>query len=269
MNAPPILPASVYYDMPADEYHQIDALGSSDVKALMRSPAHFVARRQEPREATDAQQLGTAIHVGVLEPHRFDHAVAVAPVVDRRTKEGKAAWSVFVEQSVGRLILTQDQHDLARRVIDAVHAHPAARALLDGGASEVSLQWRDNATGAPCKARIDRLRPDGGIVDLKTTVDASPRGFARAIGQFGYAAQAAHYLAGAQAVLGQAPYFAFVAVEKEPPYAVAAYVLDADSVATARDRVQAAYARYVECLQAQEWPAYSGLIETITAPAWA
>jgi divinyl protochlorophyllide a 8-vinyl-reductase len=42
------------------------------------------------------------------------------------------------------------------------------------------------------------------VVDLKTGRDASPTGFARAIGQYGYALQAAWYLAGARAVLREA-----------------------------------------------------------------
>lgn len=259
----------VDYGMSADDYHAIDALGSSDVKRLLRSPAHFKAGRDEPREPSDAQQLGTAIHLGVLEPERFEREVALSPKFDRRTKDGKAAAAAFEAEHAGKHLLSADDFDLVRRCVDAVHAHPAAGSLLQHGVPEVSLRWPDAVHGVACKARLDWLRPDGGIVDLKSAIDASPGGFARAIGQFGYALQCAHYQLGAEAVLAQAPYFAFIAVEKEPPFAVGVYVLDPESVEAARERVRTAYARYQECAAANAWPAYSPLIETINAPRWA
>lgn len=260
----------VAYDMPEGVYRAIPALGSSDVKALLRSPAHYRAGLEDESEATDAQALGTAVHLAVLEPERFEREVVTAPKFDRRTTAGKADAAEFERANAGRLILPGDAYDTCCRVRDAVRGHPAAGMLLADGASEVVLQWADEATGTPCKARLDRLLPDHTVVDLKTARDASPAGFARAIGQYRYAMQEAHYRAGARVALGvEPPLFAFIAAETAPPYAVGVYVLDDEALQAAEARVAEALARHAECRAADRWPAYSDLIQTITLPRWA
>jgi hypothetical protein len=136
--------------------------------------------------------------------------------------------------------------------------------------AEVTLQWVDADSGAPCRARLDWLAADGGVLDLKSTVDASPAGFANAIARYSYHLQEVHYRAGCEAVLGQQPpYFAFCAVEKVEPFVVGVYVLDADSLTGAWARREDALRRWAECNRTGRWPAYSDLIETITLPKWA
>jgi hypothetical protein len=268
--AVPAFAPGVDYAMPADLYHAIPAVGSSGLKSFLRSPAHYRARLAQPAEPTDAQALGTAVHLAVLEPERFEREVVAAPKFDRRTTAGKAAAAEFDAAHAGRLVLAADVHETACRVRDAVRSHPAAALLLAHGAPEVSLQWIDEASGVPCKSRLDWLAPDHSVVDLKTARDASPLGFGRAIGQYGYAIQQAVYVAGVRAALGaEPPMFAFVAVETEPPFAVGVYVLDDDAVAAAEVRVAEALARFAQCRAADTWPAYGDLIQTITLPRWA
>ncbi len=270
MNAPlPVAAAGIRYDMPEAEYHALDALGSTDIKRLLRSPAHFRAGRDASSEPTAAQEIGTAIHLAVLEPGRFAAETVAAPKFDRRTKDGKAAAAEFEALHAGKVLLDPVDFDIVRRVADSVHAHPGARELLSGGLSEVSLRWTDPDTGAPAKARVDWLRNDRCMVDLKSAEDASPAGFARAAARYGYVAQQAHYVSGGGVLLGDVPLFAFVAVEKDPPYAVGVYVLDANAVSAAFERVRSAYRRYMECKASGHWPAYSKLVESIEVPPWA
>lgn len=259
---------AIDYGMPHAEYLAVPAMSASGIKRFLRSPAHYRAGGSSI-DAT-AAAIGTAAHLAVLEPARFDAEVLAAPRFDKRTKAGKIDAETWAAANVGRLALGQDDFDSVRRMADAVRAHPAAAALLSAGIAEVSMMWSDDATGVACKSRADWLRPDGLLVDLKTTRDASPGGFARAIGQFGYALQAAWYLAGARAVLREEPAgFVFIAVEKDPPHAVGVYVLDASSVDAAAGRIASALVRLRECEQTGNWPAYSSVIETINAPSWA
>ncbi len=256
--------------MPADEYHALAALGSSDVKAILRSPAHFKARANADDEPTEAKEIGTALHMAVFEPARFASEVVASPTFDRRTKAGKADAEAFEAAHAGKLILSASNHLIVQHASASVRAHRGAAALLAAGQPEVTFQWTDTTSGAPCKARVDWLRPDGVLVDLKSTRDASPAGFVREIVRFGYHLQAAHYMAGARAVLQEPPQaFVLIAVEKEPPFACGVYVLDDDARVRAAGRVAAALARWAECNAAGSWPAYSDLIEPITLPAWA
>jgi hypothetical protein len=158
------------------------------------------------------------------------------------------------------------------RLVPAAPANRVRHVLV---LEPVSAQWPANlrgdpATQAPCKARYDRLRPDNIIVDLKTTRDASPHGFQRSIANFGYALQAAHYRRGMREVLQQdMAAWCFIAVEKEPPFLVACYVLDAESIDASDVKVGKALASYMECKRTGVWPGYSDLIEPISLPKWA
>jgi hypothetical protein len=104
-----------------------------------------------------------------------------------------AFWSAFDRENVGRLVFDAETYTRIVNTVDAVLAHPGARRLLCDGRAEQSLLWHDANNGAPCKARIDFLRNDYGVVDLKTAMDASPDAFGRAIASFEYPAQAAWY----------------------------------------------------------------------------
>jgi hypothetical protein len=272
MSALPVFPeaSGIDYAMPQADYLALDAIGSSDIKRLLRSPAHYQAGRARSAEPTDAMVIGTAIHLAVLEPERFALEVVQRPTFDRRTTTGKAAFAAWTAEHAGRLALDAEDFDTVRRSADSVLAHPAARALLSEGAPEVSLRWDDPATATPCRARFDWLRPDLGAIDLKSTRDASPAGFPREIAQHGYHLQAAHYDMGAQAVLGQPlPYWIFIAIEKEAPYAVGVYSLDRESIDAASVRVADALARWRAATDSGRWPAYSDLIDPITLPKWA
>jgi exodeoxyribonuclease VIII len=272
MSALPVFPeaSGIDYDMPHDEYLAALGLGSSAIKKILRSGAHYKASIDCPQERTSAFDVGSATHMAVLEPARFADSVIAAPKFDRRTKEGKASAAAFEAECAGRLVLDSEDFDTARRAADSVLAHPAARALLVGGKPEVSMFWRDAETDVACKLRADYLREDMVVVDLKTTVDASKSGFSRSIEKFGYAIQAAHYARGIYKTTGQQMgAWVFIAVEKELPYAVGCYVLDVESIIASDARVAKALERFKQCVDSGVWPAYSDLIEPISLPAWA
>jgi exodeoxyribonuclease VIII len=137
----------------------------------------------------------------------------------------------------------------------------------------VSSFWFDPATGEHSKCRPDWESPAGDgviLLDLKTCQDASPAGFARAVVNFGYHLQAAHYsdghaIASGKPVLG----FVFACVEAEYPHAAAAYMLDDDAMAKARAKNRELAELYAACKAAGAWPGYVDTIQPLSLPAWA
>jgi hypothetical protein len=200
-----------------------------------------------------------------------------APKMDRRTKEGKALWAEL--QASPMTIVTADEYDRCTKVRDAVRSHPFAGELLRGkGVNEVSAVWRDPDTGLPCKARYDRLTslqmtdgagtPWSAIVDIKTAVDAGTRGFSSAAGRYAYHEAAAFYLDGAFAISPRPRKFFWIAVEKDPPYAVAVYEIGDASVDAGRDAYKAHLAQYAECIASGVWPGYGDGAQYLDIPAW-
>ena len=266
---PPFVPG-VHDDIPAEDYHRIEALSSGGCKLLLRSPAHYWWQRENPREASDAMNVGTAVHIGVLEPERWDDEIVLMPKFNRRSNAGKAEAEAWEAAHVGKVWLDEADHAKALAIVGSVRRHPAAQRLLAEGVAERTLMWNDARHGTPCKARIDWHRPDGAMVDLKTTRDASPNAFGRQIADLMYHVQAAHYWIGAEHALDASPlYWAWIAVENEAPYCTAVYVLQADALRLGLRRQERAVQLYTECMKRGFWPGYSDLINPATLPGWA
>lgn len=258
------------YDMKDADYHKIEALSASGAKKILRSPAHFVVWRTQKSDPTPAMLFGRAAHTAILEPHLLESVVVKRPDIDRRSKAGKEIHEAFEKENGDKVILSPDDFDRVLRVRDSVLAHPAAQMLLANTKKEVSLFWMDGAYDVPCKARYDALREDGGIVDIKTTEDASPDGFGRMIASYQYHLQAAFYFNGSEAALNRTPpFFAFIAVEKDPPFAVGCYVLETAHVLAGQRLAESALSRYAEAVRNGRWDAYPMTIQPAKLPAWA
>lgn len=260
----------IYYDLPERDYHAIDRVSNSYLSRLAECPAAAKVLRED----TPQMAFGRALHSYVLDgPEKFKASHIVAPVVDKRTKEGKAAWEAFVKLSEGKALLTQEDYDTIFTMSNAIHAHPVARNLLSEGAREVSVLWTDPFSGLDCKARIDM--PVAGLstlIDLKTTKDASLKGFQRAIMNYGYYRQGAFYLDGINAIEKHDKYdlFAFIAVEKEPPHRVEVYTLSQDFINFGRTEYRMLINLEAKCRGKNEWPHYTNQTVTeIDLPRWA
>lgn len=264
------LAPGLYPNIPADEYHRWP-LASQTILTMLRdkSPAHVKHFRDNPPEPTPSQRLGAAVHMAVLQPDLFPKHYVRAPEVDKRTRAGQVVWAAFLEEAGGRIILTPDEWDRCMAMRAAVAAHPIARKLLEGEA-ERSAIWRDPDTGVLCKGRFDEIsRSVGAITDLKTTTDASPEAFSRAIYRYGYYLQAAHYLSGAKALGLPADFFVFIAVEKDPPHAVAVYHVRGDAIQAGLDELRSLLELYARCEATGEWPGYPAEAVEIDLPPWA
>jgi exodeoxyribonuclease VIII len=246
------------------DYHADPAISASQLKEIGRSPFHYWKRYvdpdRSPSEPTAAMRLGSLVHCAVLEPKELLQRYAVGP--DRRTKEGKATAEKMLADGIEPVSASDFEQALSMAA--AVHSHSTAGLLLGmSGQAEQSFWWDDIATGLRCKCRPDWF--DGElIVDLKTCQDASPAGFGKAVANFGYQIQAAHYLAGTLAKR-----FIFVAVEKTYPFAVGVYELDPEALVHGSIARHNALQRIQDCRAVGEWSGYTDGIQTLQLPGWA
>ena len=266
------------HELGNEEYHADEtAVSKSGLDLIRRSPAHFRQARLDRSAGlvadSPALRIGSATHSLVLEPDTFWQEWAVAPSgIDRRTKAGKAAWAEFEESVGARGVLTAGEGELVARVAEAVRAHPAAKELLKKGEAEQTAVWDDFMTGARCKCRPDWLTKRGRhllMVDLKTALNASFAAFRKAVIDRRYHAQAAFYMDGWKEATGaEVASFLVIAVEKEPPYAVAVYQLEDELVELGRAEIGRDLALYASCVERGEWPAYGDEVEAMGLPPW-
>lgn len=280
----------ILFDLPADEYQRRElGVASSGVlvRLLKKTPAHVKAWVEQPDETTDAKAFGQAYHCRILEPERFA-ALYVAPpkkaprrpsVSQLKAKKPSSAtiatiefWRAWDAEHAGQIILAPKDRDKIEVMAEALKAHPLANALLFEceGDSEVTFRWADEATGVPCKARLDRWqRRRRTVVDLKTADDAGPVAFSKSVAKYGYHIQQAHYCEGARAVGEPVNKYLIVVQEKEAPYLVAVYQLDAATETLGYEQRQQGVQTIAECITANEWPGYAPDAQELSLPAWA
>lgn len=259
----------IHYDMAEAEYRMAPAIAGSDAKHIIRprTPAHYAAHMagETKREQTRQMLLGTLSHVAVLEPQRLDAAFVEKPQgMDFRTKEGKE-WKAKVGATP---VLDEEEARAVRGIRDSIAAHDAAKELLAGTKSEVSL-FAEHRTGLWIKGRIDALK-DGVICDVKTTsAGADPSAFARQCFSLNYHVSAAWYVALCTLNGLPTPKFHWIAVETSAPFAVAVYEIDTRALQLGMTVMQDALALIAQCEDEGHWPGYADEVTTLNLPAWA
>lgn len=255
-------------DLPNDDYHRGPGVSSSELKTVLKSPAHYKYASENPRPQTPQMALGTAAHALILEPDKTP--VVCEPEVNKRTNAGKAELAAFHEEHAGKIICSKEQYDHAIGMRDSVLMHPSASVLFAAGKAEQSHFWLDEITGELCKKRDDWYNTDHEvIVDLKTTSDASREAFLRAVVNFRYDLQEAYYREGSRQTDTPVQEFIFVVVENTPPYAVAIYTLPEELKHKGDIMWRRALDTLHECKITDTWPGYPTEIQVLDCPKWA
>ena len=255
----------IRHDLSNADYHWHPAISKSGLDRIDQSPAHFLSWLNQPKKETPAMAFGTAAHCWILENNQVLDRYGLAPIADKRTKEGKALWAE--SEASGKTILSSDDWGRLNNINDAVYSHPVANELLDNGIAESSVFAE--LLGVNVKCRPDWLHDNSVIVDLKTTDNAGPNAFAKSVANYRYHVQAAFYTDICREAGIDVKAFVFIAVEKNPPFAVSVYELDADSIEVGRTLYQRNLETYRRCLETDHWQAYSNAIEVLTLPRWA
>ena len=257
--------------MTNEEYHGHDAYSKSDLDAAHKSGRHLLDKKNGPkRPSTAAFDIGTALHAFALPGESLDSvAVRMPEGLKKTTKEGKA----FVAEHAGKIILnTTDAHCLDQMML-SLREHPVSSALVNGelaGKSEQSFFATEPETGLEVKCRPDFMLDDGSlIIDLKTTTDASPKGFQKSLVNFRYYVQAAWYLDVVEMSTGKRPDgFLFVAVEKQRPFSTGVYVADEEMIKIGREHAMEDLRKIAEWKAEDRYPGYSDRAEMISLPKW-
>lgn len=267
-------------DVPDAEYRACAGVSQTLLKELQRSPLHYQSALTAVRTQTPAMRIGSLVHMAVFQSDLYFNSVVIAPVMDKRSK----GYKDFAADHEDKQIISEDEDRQIAGIAASVRAHREVAPMLEGGFAEVSVGATCPATGVKCKGRFDWLNNHycgGAIVDLKTTEDAAPDAFSRAIANYGYDLQAAHYLSlmrdlsysrdQPESVVGvvNSPRFFFVVAEKQMPYAVAVYWLDMLDLLRANGIRNALLTRLAQCEASGDWPGYPEGVQTIALPNWA
>jgi PDDEXK-like domain of unknown function (DUF3799) len=288
-----------------DEYHSGPGISKSHLDTIAeKSPLHYWHKylnpERERKQPTEAMETGTAIHAAILEPDQFLSTYIQAPAdapkrptprqMEAKKPSGdtilaKEWWAEFDAKHEGKIILDADEYKACLAIRDRVHTHSQLAGLFQGGRAEVSVYAYlpvtivDPETGEITeveelvKCRYDYLHADGGLaVDLKSTTDASQAGSGKSSANFRYMLQPPWYFDVTHAAFGECPHtWAFVFVEKDPPYATGLYYPTPDDIERGRIAARRYFEKIITYRHLNRWPDYTGLngAQPLILPGWA
>lgn len=255
------------------EYFGLDLPSASTTKVLLSGTnAALAAERERVQEHSKAFAIGAMAHAVVLTPDIIASEFVVIPDgIDRRTKDGKAAYADLearAERNRARLISESDAAN-ARRIGESV-LQSAVWQDIDRWIEHREVVVIGEIGGRKVKAKIDAA--DDGftiIVDIKTAASAERSAFQRAITMYNYAHQAAFYMETLRSVGRNPTDFVFVVAEKDAPYGVAAYRLDNRAIRSAAARLPELVERWYAVVEGGDRTGYPQTIQPIDLPEWA
>ena len=178
--------------MSNEEYHgKTKYESSSTIRKVLISPKKYLHDKTAESVPTKAMEEGTAVHTFFLENELFKNRYCFKPkAFNGRTKEGKQ----WMEEHGHLNILAAEWEENLIHMNHSFLDSPAKIIYDRKGLTELSY-FSEDLGGIRAKCRPDWISSDGHtVVDLKTTQDASPKGFQKSIANFGYHIQASWYL---------------------------------------------------------------------------
>ena len=249
------------------EYHgRKTHLSSTNVRTHKKNKKQFkYSLTHDLIKQTKAMADGTAVHAFFLERDKFNTDFVIKPADMRlNTKVGKE-WAlehqnkIIIDSELGNNL-----YEMEKSFMDS-----PARLIYDKqGQSELSYFWDDLGL-VKGKCRPDWISNDGNIVvDIKTTTDASPKGFQKSIANWGYHLQLGWYIRGLQKLGLPAKEFIFIAIEKTPPFSVGVYRANKEMITYANDEINNLVYDIDESLKSDDFPDYTPEIMDLGLPNW-
>ena len=269
--------------IPAVEYHTIDAVSASRLELFRRSPRLYQAKfllgqkigdDDSPRDALD---LGTGTHAWVLEPDKFEDAVALVPpeVLGSNGTRNTKAYREWAQQNAGKALLKEADWERAKAMRRAIMANPVAEELIRTAEHrESSFVWEEKSPPFLIrKARFDLLTSYRGrpvIADIKTTTSVGPEEFSRSVHRYGYHRQAAFYTEAGRVWNGKIMPVVFVTVLIQPPHVVRVYSLSDEALALGQQQVAESLTALEQCCASGDWSEPGeDLVCELNLPKWA
>lgn len=214
-----------YEGMPEKDYRAAAALSQSDFKAFAENPRKFLKSRSpggvrrmmavlSSRKDTEALRVGRYLHTALLEPQKW-RGYGRYPA-GWTLSEKHAKYKAWRDRYPGKEPVRASEFDPVEAMRGALESYEPLRDVLTSSSKELSIFWRDEASGLDMKARLDLYNHARGVIlDPKTTGASSPKEFERDARRLGYHVQVAQYGRAVRSA-GETPMdFLFVVVLKE------------------------------------------------------
>lgn len=263
------------------EYQLKQGVSSSGlIRFIEKSPKHYKSFIERDHEPTKAMVLGSALHAAILEPRAFNDRYVNRPEgLSFATKEGK----LWRDANKDKAILTFDEYQICRGIYKSVFNDDVTKVIFSNGEAEQSFFWEDKESKVICKCRPDWLieKPTSEqyetlagilpetaqnlinqntsfVIDIKSTEDASAKGFINSLNRYSYDIPSVFYTMGMCEYLQKEDVlFLFLMIEKYPPYCPVLYLAGKETSVRSHGKISNALRGLAWCQDNNFWPGYS------------
>jgi hypothetical protein len=247
------IPVGIHKDISIEDYHaDRDYISASGVKEAIKSLRHFQYARTTPKVRKSHFDFGNVFEIALLDyvngtMEFFDKVIVFDP--EERPEKEKGITST-INQNWKKEIFNGDKYVIEKtgsesmetlvEMLQSCARDAVIQKLLRNTEYQNSLFWECPESGLKLKARPDISKKHKNvIVDIKTTLDASPKGFAKQVANLDYPTQAMIQINGAvqTGLMEKVDVYYWLAVEKTPPYNAQIYEFDKNDWQFVDDRL--------------------------------
>lgn len=226
----------VHRDISILDYHaDTNYFSASVIKEANKSLKHmkWYLDNRKNNERKSHFDFGNAFEIALMDlmndSKEFEQSVHIfdeskKPVQDKTfaAKENKEWKDEFFKRE-GYIINKEgkESYDTLAQMLKSCWEDSTIQGLLKNTDYQASCFWIDKKSGVRLKSRPDICNINKTVIlDIKTTTDASPEGFARDVANFGYDIQAIMQINGVieTGLFPEVKHYYWLAVEKEAPY---------------------------------------------------
>jgi len=246
---------------------------------ITQSPRH--AWLEHPRLGGNADRASTRVMDEGAILHKLllgagaDFEMVIAD--DWRTKAAKEARDIIIAD--GKIPILAHNFEKLKKAAERIYKNAADQGFPFGGRSELAIEFTDftdqwkHEREVLCRCRIDQVRADHVIYDVKKVRSANPKDLGRTMFDYGYDIQAHAYTRAYEQLVpdavGRAD-FVFLFCETEPPYEVVPARIDGALREIGQRRWTKALRLWEQLLREGSfpWPGYADGAIVVGAPPW-
>lgn len=271
----------IYTDVTIEAYHENKThLSATQIKLAKKSlkELDWVRRGLIVQEKKTHFDFGNAFELALLDPVGFSEKVAIhkdqewirltlqndpevkSPRSTNFYKDLKREWLIGREGMYQIQDSGDESYDTIKAMMESCYADKIVQGLIRNTEYQISVFWTDPETGLKLKTRPDICkRKKNVIVNVKTTEDGSPKGFAKDLVKYDYPLQACHEITGCLngGVMETIDNYFWLVVEKKPPFNATIYDFDQEDMKQGMDVLHYYYNRIKKAETENMFPGYS------------
>jgi hypothetical protein len=263
-----VLGDAIYFpDMEHNFYHQVPGVSSSNIRRFGQSQLHAF---EEDNDTTPAMKFGTASHSLIVEGEEAFVNDVVCLTGSPYTNANKELKKEYEDRGL-TVITSKDKQTiygmkeaLIPEGVKHLSASKGEYPEVFNSPFERAIFWWEKDLLLKVKSDVLRYPLDVSsdpksiiLVDYKTTVDCSVRGFTSSIRKYQYDLQAAWYKRGYERAGFNVVDFLFVAQEKKKPFASKVFKMNHDDMTAGWLKLEHLLGEYNAVLDGKEATIYN------------